>query len=75
MPDDDSQDRHPAFFCLIAPVTPSEVEESLADHEENLSSEDFASGMARDLIRFDINRNNDTISTDRQQNSHKEITT
>jgi hypothetical protein len=42
MPDDDSQDRHPAFFCLIAPVIPSEVEESLTDREENLPSEDFA---------------------------------
>jgi len=31
--------------------------------------------VAWDLIRFDINRNNDTISTARQQNSHKEITT
>jgi len=30
------------FFFLIAPVIPSEVEESLADHEENLPPEDFA---------------------------------
>src|SRR6266404_6627457 len=31
--------------------------------------------VAWDLIRFDINRNNDTVSTERQQNSRKEITT
>jgi len=61
------------FF--IASVLPSEVEESLADHEEDLPSEDFARAYFGDLIRFDINRNNDTVCTERQQNRRKEITT
>jgi hypothetical protein len=43
------------IFFLITPVIPSEVEESLADDEENLPSEDFARGIACDPIRFDLN--------------------
>jgi hypothetical protein len=42
------------FLCLIALVIPSEVEESLADHEENLLSEGVAWDVAWILIRFDI---------------------
>ncbi len=39
------------------------------------SFQDFARSVASDLIRFDIDGKKDTISTARQQNSHKEITT
>jgi hypothetical protein len=74
MPDDDRKIDIRHFFPR-RPVIPSEVEESLADHEENLPSEDFAWGIACDPIRFDINWNNDTIFIARRQNSHKEITT
>jgi hypothetical protein len=73
MPDDNRKIVIRFFF--IARVVPSEGEESLANHEEDLPSEDFRTRVPWDLIRFDINRKNDTLSTERQQNRHKEITT
>src|SRR5947207_13672335 len=64
----------PAFFFCGDFCYVEQVETVPADEEENLPSEEFAQGVAWDLVRFDRDGKVDTISTVRQQNSHKEIT-